>query len=182
MNTLLSHLSQRSVDGASFRSISPGTKGPSVRRLQQDLNYRLSALGVLDTISVQVDGWFGPDTAVVVKYLQCVGGLPVNGYVDCSTQAFIQQGEAGLSQLSLGSVAVGVLALKQVLSSTTGLPLVRDNQFCVQTEWAVMIFQQSLGLKRDGVVGTKTWQEIVQLRLNTLPCAAVLPDAALLGT
>ena len=188
MNTLLFHLRQRDnprgnqkgrhkgVDGAFFKPINPETKGPSIRQLQQNLNHRLAALGVLDVVSVRVDGWFGPQTVASVKYLQCVGGLPVNGQVNRQTHAFIQQGTAGLSELSLGSRGLGVLALKQVLAAETEITLDQDDRFCQQTEWAVMVYQRKLGFRCDGVVGAKTWEGVVRSRLKGIPCAVLLPN------
>lgn len=177
MNTLLFHLSQRSVDSASFKPLNPEAKGPSIRQLQQNLNHRFTALGVLDIISVQVDGWFGPKTVASVKYLQCIGGLPVNGQVDAPTQAFIQQGALGLNELSLGSTGISVLALKQVLAVETEIALSQSDWFCQQTEWAVMAYQHKIGLRCDGIVGAKTWEGIVRSRLSGLPCTALSPNA-----
>lgn len=160
----------------SFKPLNPETKGPSIRQLQQDLNHRLAALGVLNIIGVRVDGWFGPQTIASVKYLQCVGGLPVNGQVNRQTQLFIQKGTAGLCELSLGSKGLGVLALKQVLAVETEIELSQDGRFCQQTEWAVMSYQHQLGFRCDGIVGAKTWEGVVRSRLKGIPCAALLPN------
>ena len=105
-----------------------------------------------------------------------MGGLPVNGQVDASTQAFIQQGAAGLNELSLGSAGISVLALKQVLAVETEIALSQSDWFCQQTEWAVMTYQHKLGLRCDGTVGAKSWEGIVRSRLNGLPCTALLPN------
>ncbi|MGD1899081.1 MAG: peptidoglycan-binding protein [Phormidesmis sp.] len=179
MNSLLYHLSQRSANTPTFKALSPCAKGPAVRHLQHALNRRLNALGVGDTMSVRVDGWFGNATVAAVKYLQCVAGLPVNGQVTARTQGFIEQGTAALEPLSLGSTGIGVLALKQVLTAETEIMVAHDGRFCQFTERAVMAYQRQLDLRCDGLVGAKTWEHVVRSRLGGLPCAVLLPHVHL---
>ncbi len=58
-----------------------GSKGSAVRRLQTNLNSQFQQLGMLAEMAVRVDGFFGAETLARVKFLQCVGGLPVDGRV-----------------------------------------------------------------------------------------------------
>jgi len=176
MNTLLFHLKQRNLDASAFKAIRPYTQGPVVRQLQHRLNRRFQALGVSDTITVRIDGWFGDETIAAVKYLQCIGGLPVSGHVTERSHDFIINGFAGLEVLSLGSAGTGVLALKQVLAIRSDLPISQDGVFCELTQQAVKHYQRSVCLRADGVVGHRTWAKIVRLRLGGLPCVALIPN------
>lgn len=159
-----------------FTVLTIGYQGSSVRRLQRALNLRFQQLDVISTtLSVQVDGSFGPETLSGVKYLQCVGGLPVDGRVGDRTWAFINQGAAGLPILSLGSRGTGVLAVQQAILAAQ-ISVVTDSRFGPLTQQAVQLYQRQLGLCVDGIVGEKTWEKVVRSRLSGLPCTALLPN------
>ena len=158
-----------------FRSLSPYAQGPAVRQLQDSINLRFEALGVSNLRCLQVDGWFGNETIVAVKYLQCVSGLPVNGQVTLRTYTFITDGAAGLEPLTEGSVGISVLAVKQALADCSDVPVAQDGRFCELTAQAVRAYQRQKGLVEDGKVGEKTWGEIVRSRLKGLPCIALVP-------
>jgi peptidoglycan hydrolase-like protein with peptidoglycan-binding domain len=151
------------------------SQGSSVRRLQRSLNLRFQQLNVASSLFVQVDGFFGPQTLSGVKYLQCVGGLPVDGRVGDRTWAFINRGAAGLPVLSLGSQGTGVLAVQQAVLAVQS-KIATDSRFGPLTQQAVWRYQQKLGLVADGIVGEKTWEKVVRSRLNNLPCTALLPN------
>ncbi|MGC1308199.1 MAG: peptidoglycan-binding protein [Phormidesmis sp.] len=152
-----------------------GSQGRAVRALQTSLNTRFEQLGMIDSMSVQVDGRFDHETLTGVKYLQCVGGLPVNGQVDLKTQGFIHHGEAGLETLAIGSQGTGVMAVQQVLASIQ-IQVETNGCFDELTARGVRIYQQRHGLVADGTVGLKTWEKVVRSRLQDLPCLALLPD------
>ncbi|MEM9948545.1 MAG: peptidoglycan-binding protein [Cyanobacteria bacterium P01_D01_bin.36] len=176
MESILFQVRHKGLINPSFRSLSPYAQGPAVRQLQESINLRLEALGISDMLRLQIDSWFGNETMSAVKYLQCVGGLPVNGQVTFKTYTFISDGAAGLESLSVGSVGIGVLAVKQVLAACTDIPTAQDGRFCLQTEQAVKAYQRKKGLVEDGKVGKKTWEEIVRSRLTGLPCIALIPN------
>ncbi|MEM6596887.1 MAG: peptidoglycan-binding protein [Cyanobacteria bacterium P01_C01_bin.69] len=152
-----------------------GSQGPVVRHLQRNLNARLESLGVISLMSVLVDGSFGQETLGAVKYLQCVGGMPVNGRVDEASWQFIEQGALGLPVLTLNSESTYVTAVQTTVADA-GLSLQIDGFYGEQTKAAVEAYQQKMGLMVSGRVGFETWQRIVRSRLTDLPCAALLPN------
>ncbi len=152
-----------------------GSTGSAVRRLQRSLNSRFEQLGMFAEMAVRVDGFFGPATLASVKYLQCVGGLPVDGRACDRTLAFITRGAAGLPFLSAGSMGTQVAAVQQTLSAAQ-IWLVSDGVFGELTEQAVKVYQHELGLASSGVIGRETWEAIVRSRLDRLPCVALLPN------
>lgn len=176
MESILVQVQQRDLINPSFRSLSPYAQGPAVRQLQDSINLRFEALGVSDLLYLQIDGWFGNETVSAVKYLQCVSGLPVNGQVTLRTYSFITDGASGLEPLSLGSVGISVLAVKQVLAHCTNMPVAQDGRFCEYTVKAVKAYQQAKGIVADGRIGEETWKEIVRSRLKGLPCIALVPN------
>ena len=151
------------------------SKGSTVRQLQRNLNNRFEALGIISTMAVFIDGFFGPETLNAVKYLQCIGGLPVNGRVCDVVWDFAEHGVTALPVLSLGSDSTNVLAVQQVVLKE-GMRVLPDGRFDKTTEQAVKAYQQKLGLVVDGVVGPQTWETVVRSRLTGLPCAALLPN------
>jgi len=176
MNSILIQARQSGLTNPPFRSLSPYAQGPAVRQIQNSINLRLDALGVGDLLYLKVDGWFGHETMGAVKYLQCVGGLPVNGQMTLRTYTFITDGAAGLEPLALGSVGISVLAVKQVLASCTDEPIAQDGRFCERTVQAVKAYQRANGLVEDGKVGKETWAKMVRSRLKGLPCIALIPN------
>lgn len=172
--------------GATFSTVlTMGAKGSAVRMLQGQLNLRFEAFGLMRSMSVVVDGVFGPKTLTAVKYLQCVGGFPVNGQVDRATRRFIGQGVAGLPQLSAKdtqtqSMRTCVAAVQRTLLAAgvlaAGGSVVVDGRFGPQTTAALKEYQQQMGLNASGVVDVATWEKVVRSRLTTLPCAALLPN------
>lgn len=152
-----------------------GSQGSFVRQLQRNLNARFQSFGVVALISVLVDGFFGPETLMAVKYLQCVGGLPVNGRVDEATWCFIEQGALGLPVLSVGSACTYVTAVQKTMLGA-GVPVTVDGYYGEKTAQAVSAYQQKKGLTNSGVVDVETWQRLVRSRLTDLPCAALLPN------
>ena len=158
-----------------YSVLTTGSKGSGVRQLQRNINARCQRFGVVALISVLVDGVFGSETLTAVKYLQCVGGLPVNGRVDEATWRFIEQGVAGLPVLAVGSECTSVTAVQQTMLGA-GVPVVVDGYYGERTAQVVEQYQQRMGLTVSGVVGLETWERIVRSRLTDLPCAALLPN------
>lgn len=158
-----------------YQVLKLGSHGSTIRELQRDLNARFQQLDIIDAVAVLVDGSFGPQTLNSIKYLQCIGGLPVNGAVEERTLDFIAKGVLGLETLTAGSFGTGVLAVQQAILKSQ-VRVSTDGHFGPLTERGVRIYQQKSGLVVDGVVGPKTWEWIVRSRLKDLPCIALLPD------
>lgn len=155
--------------------LTSSSHGPAIKQLQRHLNARLEQLDMLAHSAVQVTGVFDGDTLLAVKYLQCLGGLPVDGRVNEPTQRFIEQGISALQTLSIGSKGTAVRAVQRSLM-TAQISVVADGKFKQFTELGVKRYQQSFGLVDDGIVGPKTWEKIVRSRLKTIPCIALLPN------
>ena len=151
-----------------------GSKGPTVRQLQRGLNLRFHQLEAPDAAFVLVDGVFGPHTLLSVKYLQCIGGLPVDGRVDDRTWALVTQGAVGLPTLLIGSAGTAVLTVQQVIA-TAGIPIPQNGQFDRATAKAVAAYQRGLRLPITGIVGPRTWSGIMRSRLFSPLCTALLP-------
>ena len=151
-----------------------GHSGAAISDLQIAINYRMEALGMSERISVRVDGIFGSETRDGVRYLQCVGGLPVDGVVDDRTGLFIYEGAAGLPTLRRGSRGTLVVALQQAILKAQ-IRVAADGLFGPMTEQGTRLYQRKFGLVEDGTVGMRTWEAIVRDRTEGIPCAALLP-------
>lgn len=155
--------------------LTPRSQGSAVKQLQRNINRRFEQFDMLSDISVAVNGIFDGETFLAVKYLQCVAGLSVDGRVSDRTQAFIEQGAAGLSTLSIGSMGTSVLAVQRTLIDAN-ITVLADGLFGQFTELGVRRYQQNLGLVSDGLVRVETWEAVVRSRLKTVPCIALLPN------
>ena len=151
------------------------SQGSAIKQLQRNLNRRFEQLDMLWDISVTVNGVFDSETLLAVKYLQCVAGLSVDGRVSDRTQAFIEQGAAGLDILSIGSKGTSVAAVQHTLIDANITVLV-DGVFGQFTELGVRRYQQNLGLVSDGIVRVETWEAVVRSRRKNVPCIALLPN------
>ncbi|MEO0759339.1 MAG: peptidoglycan-binding protein [Cyanobacteria bacterium J06648_16] len=149
-----------------------GAQGDDVRFLQSYINYRFEQLSLLSGTQIRVDGYFGPKTRNAAKYLQCIGGLRVDGRVGPQTWRFIKDGYAGLPVLRRGSQGSGVHAVQLMLKRLQFSELITDGVFGEQTERALKTMQQRFGLVPDGIVGPNTWKPIAEARFFSQPCAA----------
>lgn len=135
-------------------TISPGTTGTVVRRLQRALR-RTPDLGVT------VDGVFGPVTETAVKDFQQGAGLLVDGIVGPATWNALPDG-GPMPTLKEGSSGQVVRALQTLLTNgapgewgTT--PQGIDGDFGPHTKASVEAFQSWGGVIVDGIVGDQTW-------------------------
>jgi peptidoglycan hydrolase-like protein with peptidoglycan-binding domain len=103
-----------------------------------------------------VDGDFGPQTEMAVKYVQGLNGWAQTGVVD---EAMWRSVIANFS-LQQGSQGLAVKALQQRLTDK-GYPLDVDGDFGTVTAGVVTQFQQDLGLYVDAMVGPQTWQALL---------------------
>jgi peptidoglycan hydrolase-like protein with peptidoglycan-binding domain len=96
---------------------------------------------------LQADHIFGPATAAAVRDFQKGNGLGVDGQVGDQTWpkliVTVRQGDSGDAVRA---------------AQTQWRFLTHDGIFGPETDNAVRLFQESVGLEVDGVVGPKTWQ------------------------
>lgn len=155
--------------------LTSGSRGSAVKKLQRDLNIQLEQLDMLAHISAPANSLFDRETLLVVKYLQSVGGLPVDGRVDERTRRFVEEGAAGLDVLSLGSEGMQVRAVQRTLIAMQ-IEIVADSRFGEFTELGVKRYQQRCEVEADGIVAAETWERIVRSRSKMIPCIALLPN------
>ncbi|MEL6854669.1 MAG: peptidoglycan-binding protein [Cyanobacteria bacterium J06607_13] len=142
-------------------TLSLGAQSDEVEALQRSIHLQFHPY-----VALRVDGYFGPKTLAAVKYVQCVGGLPVDGVVGDRTRAFINRGAYSLQRLSLGNAGTAVEAVQQTLAAAIPLDLVQDGVYGHLTATAVQLFQEQHCLIADGIVGPETWNRIVTLRME----------------
>lgn len=130
--------------GGQVATVRRGSRGESVRQLQQ----QLSAAGFN---AGAADGIFGPNTEKAVRDFQRAKGLTVDGIAGPKTW-----GALGKSDVN----TVGVRKLQQELQKAGFNPGGVDGEFGPNTEKAVKAFQKAKGLEADGIVGPKTWEAL----------------------
>jgi len=129
-----------------------GSSGQPVRSLQ----YLLRARGR----TVAVDGAFGAGTAAAVRAFQRARGLSVDGVVGPATW------RALLVTVRRGSTGDAVRAVQDQFQfrNQSGDPrrgLRVDGVFGPATQRTVRDFQSAVGLAADGVVGPRTWNQLI---------------------
>lgn len=154
-----------------YPTLRQGSKGDTVKSLQE----MLSKLGS----TLQVDGIFGPGTRSAVQAFQRKNGLEADGVVGSKTWAALnnaiktpQEPEAKPEEekpiityptLRRGSKGELVTQLQDLLSKD-GSTLQIDGIFGIGTQSAVKAFQKKHNLKVDGIVGPKTWAELIKIK------------------
>ncbi|GAB3558253.1 N-acetyl-anhydromuramyl-L-alanine amidase AmpD [Actinopolyspora lacussalsi] len=127
--------------GVSWPLLRPGDEGERVRMLQHLLNEHGAAL--------TTDGIYGPATESAVGDFQRSTGAIVDGLAGNQTWNQAVRDRAN------GDSGPAVRAVQQRLGTTV------DGIFGPVTESAVRNFQQARGLRVDGVVDARTWDELV---------------------
>jgi peptidoglycan hydrolase-like protein with peptidoglycan-binding domain len=115
--------------------------------------------------TVTVDGIFGPKTGEAARAFQRDRRLAESGEIDAQTwEALV----VTIARGSTGDVVRGLQAEFQFrnLSGDPTIGVQIDGDFGVQTEAAVIDFQQALGLDIDGVAGPITWRALVSGMLS----------------
>ena len=169
-------------------SLTLGSQGASVRRIQNQLN-RIRANFPLIPVISNPNGYFGPDTREAVRVFQRSFNLVQDGIVGRSTWNKIQQvfvavtklaelgGEGeriGLSPtpptvtIRQGSRGQDVIHAQFLLNYISqfypDIPApIMDNIFGASTTDAVRAFQRRFGLTADGVVGPATWRRLYEV-------------------
>lgn len=140
-----------------------GDKGSEVVDLQRTL-YELG-------YKVDIDGYFGPKTADVVKQFQKNYALPIDGTVTPALRGLMQEElfaktvpESQLtngSYLQKGDTGYAVTVLQKALNKKyTDLGLAEDGMFGVKTLMALKKFQKDYELVIDGVAGPETFNAL----------------------
>ncbi|MGE4272635.1 MAG: peptidoglycan-binding protein [Desulfitobacterium sp.] len=135
-----------------------GSQGPSVVHLQQLLTSHGFSPGA-------IDGIFGPKTEAAVIAFQKSRGLAVDGIVGVRTWTALGVNcmtpppppPSPCPTLRQGATGPSVVRLQQLLTSHGFSPGAIDGIFGPKTYAAVIAFQGSKGLVKDGIVGVKTW-------------------------
>jgi peptidoglycan hydrolase-like protein with peptidoglycan-binding domain len=137
--------------------------GQVVSQLQKALNERLQEIDTISTFPLQVPitGFYGEQTQLAVKYLQCLAFLKIDGIVGANTWAYLCDGGASMPVLRRGALSPLVGQVQQALKNGNFYQSAIDNDFGAKTEAAVKAFQAGRsGLVADGVIGAKTWTEL----------------------
>ena len=163
----------------------PGSRGSDVQTIQMQLD-RI-AINYPNIPAVFPDGIYGPDTQAAVRAFQSVARLGADGIVGEATWHAISYYYVAVKRLSelssegerpsytdysypgvlrSGSRGTDVQTLQFFLNYLAvynrNIPSVTvDGRFGAGTQNAVRAFQSYYGLSPDGIVGEKTWEELV---------------------
>ena len=150
-----------------------GSNGLDVQKAQYYIN---QIIGQPNLQALVEDGVYGQKTEFGVAVFQYVYGLPVDGVLGNTTWNRMVQEFKSISKpgpekatmrrnLSVGSSGLGVQKIQEYLNRliSPNPPLATDGRFGSGTRQAVMTFQATHGLKVDGIVGSDTWNRIIQL-------------------
>ena len=163
-----------------------GSTGPHVKELQQ-------ILGRLDYYSGPINGIFETMTEQSVMDFQHASGIAANGVVDSLTWAALNEPSGSMPPaesapsassrptLRRGSTGPFVTQLQQKLTLLRYYRGPISGIFGAETEHAVILFQQALGLETDGIVGPITWAAI-DAAIEDMPVAPVRPTLRLGST
>jgi peptidoglycan hydrolase-like protein with peptidoglycan-binding domain len=140
------------LDFPSYPQLGAGASGAVVKAAQYLLLVRGHDAG-------QVDGIWGPRSALAAKSFQASVGLAADGLVGRRTwTALLSAGSR--PTLSRDAAGQDVRRLQRALTAALGRTVSIDGQFGAGTETAVRDYQRSRGLSADGVVGPQTWDAL----------------------
>ena len=128
-----------------------GNKGNYVKKLQQ----KLADLGLY---TGEIDGKFGDSTLVAVKQFQLSQGINPDGVAGKKTLVALGliPDSVASAKLRRGSKGDSVETLQEKLTALGLYTGKIDGKFGADTEKAVKTFQETNGLKPDGIVGPAT--------------------------
>ena len=136
-----------------YTSLSVGDRGDAVRAMQTRLNELGYSCG-------SVDGIFGSRTRRAVRYFQDAIGSTQDGVASAAVQERLFAASAPeyvtYVSLSKGDSGIRVEKLQSRLRELGYLAEPVDGDFGSRTKEAVKLFQETSGLKADGVAGVKT--------------------------
>lgn len=163
--------------------IQSGDIGIGVNKLQGYLNI-LQSNGIIAS-RVSQDGVFGSGTRSAVQQFQRYAGLSVDGIIGERTWDAImnQIHDLGVSPtipvasrsyfLSLGQRGLSVYKMQEYINAIANTtPCIKaitaDGIFGNDTRQAVMMYQYYYGINPDGVLGSVTWDNIVNDYLKVM--------------
>jgi hypothetical protein len=136
------------------RELKIGMNGADVKEAQTKLNSHLGK-------TVAVDGIFGSLTLAATELFQDIKNLQIDGIVGKLTWAELDKTPT-FPQLKKGVQTDYVKLLKVRLNRFGSSLDITNNFFGDATEAEVKKFQRSKGLQVDGIVGPKTWGELIK--------------------
>ncbi len=166
-------------------SLTVGSNGPSVQRMQNFLNRIRINYPLIPRID-NPSGTFGADTAEAVSVFQRIFNLKSDGIIDRATWNRISSIYVGVTELaglngegerisigknppnvtlSQGSRGKDVLELQFILNTIAAyyseIPtVIQDSLFDARDRNSVIEFQKIFGLTPDGIVGSATWNKL----------------------
>ena len=140
------------LDGS--RVLRVGDRGADVRRLQEILNELGIASGPPDAV-------FGPITATALRGFQRDAGITPDGIAGSATRIALDARYDPVTQqpdriIRLGDRGQDVVRLQELLAGSGYDPGPSDGIFGSRTNAAVLSFQETEGLRVDGLVGAMT--------------------------
>lgn len=143
------------VKGSAKVLLKEGDRGNDVSSMQSKLVALGYELGY-------IDGIFGPKTKQALLAYQKAKNIDVTGSLDTNTNKVltIEVNEEGLPHIKKGSRGEYVKLLQRILNKRK-YDLAEDSILGVLTEKAVLDFQKKSGIGVDGIVGPKTWHELL---------------------
>jgi len=159
-------------------SLTVGAIGADVKLAQFMLNIAASFYSSLAPVTV--DGVFGNATAAAVRAFQSMRGITADGVIGPTTWSNLYDVYYNIfntietdpsypgTALRVGSSGANVSTLQRYLNyinTNFGIydAITVDGKFGNGTAAAVKAFQAKFGLDADGVVGPKTWTELVKI-------------------
>jgi peptidoglycan hydrolase-like protein with peptidoglycan-binding domain len=110
-----------------------------------------------------IDGKYGAATLAAVKEFQSTRRLAADGVVGPKTWGVLTNPLSALPRtVSRGDSGAEVKQLQRILTDEEYAPGAIDGDFGPLTEGAAIAFQQANGLVVDGIVGPKTWTELLK--------------------
>jgi len=162
--------SEKTWPGISLRE---GSQGSDVAFMQTELNEIDAWYGNLGT--AKIDGVYGETTRLTVRLFQRQFGLTADGILGHSTWDRILKVIDSIDAknpidvttpysgvvMQTGSSGDSVLIAQRYLK-VCGMPMFKtDGKYGAETEGAVRSFQQYVGIRKDGKIGSQTWRALV---------------------
>ena len=158
------------IDCPTFKpTLRIGNSGQDVKEMQKRLEKRFASI-YTSAFQIDVDGIFGSQTELAVKYLQCVAFLETTGITDAATWNFICDGVKSLPILRQHSKGNTVKLLQQTLKDYNFYHGVINGHFDTDMEIAVKAFQADYSLVADGIVGVNAWAALIHLNTHIDTC------------
>jgi peptidoglycan hydrolase-like protein with peptidoglycan-binding domain len=158
------------IDCPTFKpTLRIGDRGQDVKEMQKRLVQRFASIHT-SASQLDVDGIYGPQTELAVKYLQCLAFLQTTGITDAATWNFICNGVKSLPILRQHSRGNTVKFLQQTLKDYNFYHGAIDGRFDTDMAIAVKAFQTDYSLVADGIVGPNAWTTLIHLNTHIDSC------------